>query len=126
VPESMVAKVSVMMMPMTEAEIDARPPAIAPVVIRVPIRIPIIAVAPTPAVAPMAMPPAPPVDLVEQGIVRCGTVRHRGEITDRRCAGSGPGSGGQPKDHGHQRANTQVAHLVFLPIMRCASPAGSS
>ena len=80
VTESMVAKVSMMTMSMTEAKVDARPPAITPVIIRGPVRIPIppaptvvpVAVVTVVAVAPMAMAPA---DLLDRGIGRPGTVR---------------------------------------------------
>jgi hypothetical protein len=43
-----------------------------------------------------------------------GVIRHCGEITDRRRIGSGCGSGGEREYDGHQGANTQVPHLVFL------------
>jgi hypothetical protein len=71
VTEPMVTKVSMMM---AEAEVDARPAVvvrIATVIIGIAaVTISVTAVTTAPTVTPMAVPPAPPMHLVEQGIVR--------------------------------------------------------
>jgi hypothetical protein len=93
VPPPIVVTMAMTSIPIgAETQVDARPASVVPAMES--------AVATTPAVVPVAVPPPTPVYLVEQGIgARHGAIGKCGDVTDRRRLSGRPGCSCQPQEH---------------------------